>query len=43
MTEYKREFTRLSKYAPDMLVTKKEKYRKFEDGLNSDLCHRIQP
>ena len=34
MTEYQREFTRLSKYAPEMLVTKEEKCRKFEDGLN---------
>ena len=29
--EYQREFTRLSKYAPEMLVTEG---RKFEDGLN---------
>ena len=34
MTEYHREFTRLSKYAPKMLVTEEEKFRKFEDGLN---------
>ena len=34
VTEYKREFTRLSKYAPEMLVTEEEKCRKFEDGLN---------
>ena len=33
-TEYQREFTRFSKYAPEMLVTEEEKYRKFEDGLN---------
>ena len=32
--EYQREFTRLSKYAPELLVTKEEKCRKFEDGLN---------
>ena len=32
--EYQREFTRLSKYAPKMLVTEEEKCRKFEDGLN---------
>ena len=25
VTEYKREFTRLSKYAPEMLVTEKKK------------------
>ena len=34
MTEYQREFTRLSKYALEMLVTKEEKCRKLEDGLN---------
>ena len=34
MIEYQREFTRLSKYAPEMLVTEEEKCRKFEVGLN---------
>ena len=34
VTEYQREFTRLSKYAPEMLVTGEEKCSKFEDGLN---------
>ena len=34
MTEYQREFTLLSKYAPETLVTEEEKCRKFEDGLN---------
>ena len=34
VTEYQMEFTRLSKYAPEMLVTEEEKCRKFEDGLN---------
>ena len=32
--EYQREFTRLRKYAPEMLVIEEEKCRKFEDGLN---------
>ena len=32
--EYQREFTRLSKYAPEMLVSEEEKCRKFEDDLN---------
>ena len=32
--EYHREFTPLSKYAPEMLVIEEEKCRKFEDGLN---------
>ena len=37
MTEYLREFTRLSKYAPEMLVTEEEKCRKFEDGINDHI------
>ena len=32
--EYQMEFTQLSKYAPEMLVTEEEKCCKFEDGLN---------
>ena len=37
VTKYQKEFTRLSKYAPDMLVTKEEKCRKFEDDLNDHI------
>ena len=37
VTKYQREFTRLSKYAPEMLVTKEEKCHKFEDGLNDHI------
>ena len=37
VTKYQREFTRLSKYAPEMLVTKKEKCCKFEDSLNDHI------
>ena len=37
VTKYQREFTRLSKYAPEMLVTEEEKCRKFEDGLNNHI------
>ena len=37
VTEYQREFTRLSKYAPEMLVIEEEKCRKFEDGLNDHI------
>ena len=32
--EYQREFTLLSKYAPEMLVIEEDKCHKFEDGLN---------
>ena len=34
VTKYQREFTRLSKYALEMLVIEEEKCRKFKDGLN---------
>ena len=37
VTNYKREFTQLSKYAPEMLVTEEEKCHKFEDGLNDHI------
>ena len=37
VTEYVIEFTRLSKYAPDMLVSEEEKCRKFEDGLSDNI------
>ena len=37
VTEYLREFTWLSKYAPEMLVSEKEKCRKFEDGLSDHI------
>ena len=41
VTEYQREFTQLSKYAPEMLVTKEEKCRKFEDGLNDHILAHV--
>ena len=37
VTEYVREFTRLSKYAPEMLVSEEEKFCKFEDGLSDHI------
>ena len=37
VTEYQREFTRLSKYAPEILVSEEERCRKFEDGLNDHI------
>ena len=39
--EYQREFTLLSKYAFEMLVTEEEKYRKFEDGLNDHIRSHV--
>ena len=37
VTKYQREFTRLSKYAPEILVSEKERCCKFEDGLNDHI------
>ena len=37
VTEYQREFTRLSKYASEILVSAEERCRKFEDGLNDHI------
>ncbi|KAL5831562.1 hypothetical protein ACOSQ4_016916 [Xanthoceras sorbifolium] len=34
VTEYKREFVRLSKYDGDMVATEADRCRRFEDGLN---------
>ena len=38
VTEYQRELTRLSKCAPEILVSEEEKCRRFEEGLN-DRAH----
>ena len=37
VTEYVREFTRLSKYTPKMLVSDEERCRKFEDDLSDHI------
>ena len=37
VTEYVREFTRLSKYAPEMLVSEEEKCHKYEDGRSDHI------
>ena len=37
VTEYLRDFTRLSKYALEILVIEEAKCRKFEDGLNDHI------
>ncbi|KAL5827173.1 hypothetical protein ACOSQ3_019009 [Xanthoceras sorbifolium] len=34
VTEYEREFVRLSKYTRDMVAIEADKCRRFEDGLN---------
>ncbi|KAL5831310.1 hypothetical protein ACOSQ4_016664 [Xanthoceras sorbifolium] len=38
VTEYEREFVRLSKYARDMVATEVNRCRRFEDSLN-DYIH----
>ena len=37
VTKYQREFTLLSKYALEILVSEEEKCRKFKDGLNDHI------
>ena len=37
VTEYQREFTQLSKYAPEILVSEEEKCHRFEDCLNDHI------
>ena len=41
VAKYQREFTQLSKYAPEMLVTEEEKCRKFENGLNDYILAHV--
>ncbi|KAL5823180.1 hypothetical protein ACOSQ4_021080 [Xanthoceras sorbifolium] len=41
VTEYEREFVRLSKYARDIVVIKADKCRRFEDGLNDYICLQV--
>ena len=37
VTKYQREFTWLSKYAPEILVSEEKKCRRFEDDLNDHI------
>ena len=37
VTEYQREFTQFSKYAPEILVSEEERCHRFEDGLNNHI------
>ena len=41
VTEYVREFTQLSKYAPEMPVSEEEKCRKIEDGLSDHILAHV--
>ena len=42
VTEYQREFTRSSKYAPEILVSEEEKCRRFEDSLNDHIRAHVK-
>ena len=37
MTEYEKEFSHHSKYAPELVLTKAFRCRQFEDGLNESI------
>ena len=37
MAEYEKEFSRLSKYAPELALTEAFRCRKFEDGLHDSI------
>ena len=41
VTEYQREFTKLRKYALEILETEEEKCRKFEDGLSDHIRSHV--
>ena len=42
VTKYQREFTRLSKYAPKILVSEEEKRHRFEDDLNDHIRAHVK-
>ena len=41
VAEYEVRFTQLSHYAPMMVATERDKYRRFEDGLHYDIRSRL--
>ena len=41
VAEYEVRFTQLSYYAPMMVVTERDKCRRFEDGLHYDIRSRL--
>ena len=43
MAEYEVRFTQLSHYAPMMVATDKDWYRRFEEGLNYEIRDRLIP
>ena len=43
MAEYEKEFSHLSKYAPESVLTETFQYRQFEDGLNESIKRYLVP
>jgi len=41
VAEYEREFTRLSKYAPHMVLTEERRCKRFRDGLNYEIKNKL--
>ena len=43
MAEYEKEFSHLSKYAPESVLTETFRCRQFEDGLNESIKRYLAP
>ena len=43
MTKYEKEFSHLSKYAPESVLTEAFRCRQFEDGLNESIKRYLAP
>ena len=43
VAEYEKEFSRLSKYAPELVLTEPFRCRKFEDGLHDSIKRYLKP
>ena len=41
--EYEKEFSHLSKYAPELVITEAFRCRKFEDGLHDSIKRYLAP
>ena len=43
VAEYEKEFSHLSKYAPELVLTEAFQYRQFEDGLHDSIKRYLAP
>ena len=43
MAEYEKEFSHLSKYAPELVLTEAFRCNKFEDGLHDSIKRYLAP